>query len=68
MSFMIRLCKDCVYCDISALCYHNKGIGISLVTGKKVYPYCSIERSAIWPFDVLFNVCGKRGRWWIKAA
>lgn len=29
-------------------------------------PFCLSQREEPWPLDVLFRVCGKRGRWYTR--
>lgn len=63
---VMKPCKDCIYYEDDGTC-HYKTAETNPVTGKKFYPSCIIERLENWPFDILFNRCSKRGRWWVKA-
>jgi hypothetical protein len=61
---MIKLCIDCDYMDetgdFSCKYPGKKSLMRSGNSGKS----CDAERLPTWPFDILFNACGKRGRWW----
>ncbi|MFA5025646.1 MAG: hypothetical protein WC503_04025 [Candidatus Shapirobacteria bacterium] len=56
----------CINCDHIGFCrqecqYPGK---TSLLWGDTSGRCCDAERLPTWPFDILFNACGRRGRWW----
>ena len=74
----MKFCKDCKHCEVKesdyrsdidfSKCNHPKNYlvnGDYLSTGNKSrkWTYSSTMRDHEWPFDWLFKMCGKRGRW-----
>jgi hypothetical protein len=67
-----KLCKDCVHfkrsdVDPKQERFHQCGrtVGLSRVTGTPRvhdWDYCSIQRKEGGLFQYVFNICGKRGR------
>lgn len=65
----MKLCKDCKF--------YRKGIEpqfatctypqlVNRVTGEPGRPrwkYCSMQRNESFPFNYIFSMCGKSGRW-----
>ena len=68
-----KLCKDCKWVRDPgqfAKCDAPQNIKNPSKTGFKEnerrWDYCSVHReSPAWfPFDILYRLCGTRGRWW----
>ena len=69
------ICTSCQHCRIPAItgvefakCYAPQGVAVAErlagnTDAETEWRFCSIQRSHRWPFDVLMNQCGQRGRW-----
>ena len=71
---MKPICTSCQHCDATsdgvsfAQCHAREPvkIGERLSGNDRVrtsWQFCALQRSRSWPFDILMNQCGQRGRW-----
>lgn len=58
---------NCRYHDEMHLTNCGSPKKTSLLWGDGSGRSCDAERLPCWPFDILFNACGRRGRWFKEA-
>jgi hypothetical protein len=68
----LKICNDCKFCsnkniegnDFSTCNCPKQRTEMDYSTGKRNFrwEYCSIQRTEVFPLDIIMGTCGKRGR------